>query len=103
MDANCDSDFHYLTLPSPPASRLMALTGVLSSERADTTAILLDHLKLLMNSLITEEMISLTELSVRIEKEYKRERGGGQLSGHILEKTALNKVKDAIDRLQEQA
>jgi hypothetical protein len=29
-----------------------------------------------MNSLITEEMISLTELSVRIEKEYKRERGG---------------------------
>ena len=73
----------------------------MSSERADTTAILLDHLKLLMNSLITEEMISLTELSVRIEKEYKRE--GGQLSGHILEKTALNKVKDAIDRLQEQA
>jgi hypothetical protein len=55
-----------------------------------------------MNSLITEEMISLTELSVRIEKEYKRERGG-QLSGHILENTALNKVKDAIDRLQEQA
>jgi hypothetical protein len=28
MDTNCDSDFHYLTLPSPPASRLMALTGV---------------------------------------------------------------------------
>jgi hypothetical protein len=45
-----------------------------------------------MNSLITEEMISLTELSVRIEKEYKRE-GGANFQATYLKKRRLIRLK----------